>query len=62
MSPLGVMYPNENDALCDPLAVREDSPAFGHNRSFDQMVLENLRSADEGVYGVMSKVKKRSIN
>jgi len=39
------MYLDENDQLIDPLTVREDSPAFGPNRSFDQMVLENLRSA-----------------
>ena len=36
---------DENDELIDPLRGQESSPSYGAERSFEQMILENLQTA-----------------
>ena len=40
----GVLGVDENDGLIDPLRMQESSPAYGM-RTFEQMILENLKAA-----------------
>jgi adenine-specific DNA-methyltransferase len=45
LSPHRVLGVDENDELIDPLAVAEKGYAYGPARSFEQMILENLKTA-----------------
>ena len=44
LSPHRVLGVDENDELIDPLKVAEDTPGYGAGQSFEQMILENLKS------------------
>lgn len=45
LSPHRVLGVDEDDELIDPLAVREDDPDSGPARSFERMILDNLKTA-----------------
>jgi len=45
LSPHRVLGVNENDELIDPLAVKEDKPGFSAERNFEQIILDNLKTA-----------------
>ena len=45
LSPHRVLGVDEDDELIDPLAVREDDPDPGPARSFERMILDNLKTA-----------------
>ena len=45
LSPHRTLGVDENDELIDPLKVKEGSPSYGEGRTFEQMILENLKSA-----------------
>lgn len=57
LSPHRMLGVDENDELIDPLTVQEGKEAYGLERSFDQMVLENLKTA-----GVQQSSKEDKIN
>ncbi|MGQ0595090.1 MAG: site-specific DNA-methyltransferase [Gammaproteobacteria bacterium] len=45
LSPHRVLGVDENDELIDPLKLAEDSADYAPGRSFEQMILENLKTA-----------------
>lgn len=45
LSPHRMLGVDENDELIDPLAVQENKQGYGVGRTFEQMILENLKSA-----------------
>ncbi|MGA0556805.1 site-specific DNA-methyltransferase [Larkinella sp. VNQ87] len=45
LSPHRMLGVDENDELIDPLAVQENKMGYGLERTFEQMILENLKSA-----------------
>jgi adenine-specific DNA-methyltransferase len=45
LSPHRVLGVDENDELIDPLKLAEDSTDYAPGRSFEQMILENLKTA-----------------
>lgn len=45
LSPHRMLGVDENDELIDPLRGQESSPSYGAERSFEQMILENLQTA-----------------
>lgn len=57
LSPHRMLGVDENDELIDPLVVQNGKKAYGLERSFDQMVLENLKIA-----GVQQASKEDKIN
>jgi len=57
LSPHRMLSVDENDELIDPLAVQEKAATYGGERTFEQMILENLRSA-----GVQQTLKEDRIN
>lgn len=57
LSPHRMLGVDENDDLIDPLAVQEKQDGYGQERTFEQMILENLKSA-----GVQQAHKEDKIN
>ena len=45
LSPHRVLGVDENDELIDPLAVKEEKAGFGAERNFEQIILDNLKTA-----------------
>jgi len=45
LSPHRVLGVDENDELIDPLAVKEEQAAFGAERNFEHIILDNLKTA-----------------
>lgn len=45
LSPHRMLGVDENDELIDPLAVQENKSGYGIERTFEQMILENLKNA-----------------
>jgi adenine-specific DNA-methyltransferase len=45
LSPHRVLGVDENDELIDPLRLNEESVGYGTGQSFEQMILENLKTA-----------------
>ena len=45
LSPHRVLGVDENDELIDPLAVKESKAEFGAERNFEQIILDNLKTA-----------------
>jgi adenine-specific DNA-methyltransferase len=45
LSPHRVLGVDEKDELIDPLAVKEERTGFGAERNFEQIILENLKTA-----------------
>lgn len=57
LSPHRTLGVDEDDNLIDPLAVQESKAGYGGERTFEQMILENLKSA-----GVQQAHKEDKIN
>ncbi|WP_019989996.1 site-specific DNA-methyltransferase [Rudanella lutea] len=57
LSPHRTLGVDEEDNLIDPLAVQESKAGYGGERTFEQMILENLKSA-----GVQQAHKEDKIN
>src|SRR5690606_6829788 len=45
LSPHRMLGVDENDELIDPLAVQENKSGYGGKRTFEQMILENLKNS-----------------